>query len=100
MRMLLMAVLGLGLAVISTWTIAGRGQVHAAKVADAHVKPPRSWEYHCVLPPMSVPVDGEGDHAGSGHPSVGVLNHLGSQGWELVAIDGRNGHYCFKRQIP
>lgn len=60
------------------------------------------WEYHCTLPPGVVPQstsrDSKGEHhSESGHTAVKVLNHLGQQGWELVAIDPGNGHYCFKR---
>ena len=67
------------------------------------------WEYHCVLPPGAVNA-GEpsaprtphdlAHHGDTGdHPSEKVLNHLGSQGWELVAIDPANHHYCFKRPL-
>ncbi|MEK7705260.1 MAG: hypothetical protein AAB426_09895 [Myxococcota bacterium] len=96
MRYLTMAAFGLGLITLSTWALASRGNAKAGEVSP---KVLLNWEYHCVLPPMSVPVEGEGDHGTTGHPAVGVLNHLGSQGWELAAIDARNGHYCFKRPV-
>ena len=76
---------------------------------SAPAKSVPTWEYHCVLPPGALPAKDEeseaaeaGDahgHSGRGHhPAELVLNHLGSKGWELVAIDPNNGHYCFKRR--
>lgn len=78
--------------------------------ARAAKGPGRMWEYHCVLPPGAVATTGAQDqprtahelshHSGTNeHPSERVLNHLGRQGWELVAIDPSNHHYCFKRPL-
>ena len=64
------------------------------------------WQYQCILPPGAMRTEPSPPrtahesayHHNSGtHPSMQVLNHMGSQGWELVAIDPNNGHYCFKR---
>lgn len=66
----------------------------------------QKWEYHCILPPGAAtaappqqPTEHEQHfHSGHGaHPSELLLNHLGDKGWELVAIDPNNNHYCFKR---
>ena len=66
----------------------------------------QTWEYHCVLPPGAIPMPEDrvpsahekALHDGPAHPAENVLNHLGTKGWELVAIDPNNGHYCFKRR--
>ena len=67
------------------------------------------WEYHCVLPPGAMKADDTSPasahelamHDGSAaHPSERLLNFVGEKGWELVAIDPNNGHYCFKRPKP
>lgn len=64
------------------------------------------WEYHCVLPPGALPAapkqnptaHDQSFHNGTAHPAEKVLNYIGNKGWELVAIDPNNGHYCFKRR--
>ena len=89
----------------------GVGVSYAFAVRAAR-SPATAWEYHCVLPPGAVGASEEGSaprtahdlkHHGADsgdHPSERVLNHLGRQGWELVAIDPTNHHYCFKRPLP
>lgn len=68
--------------------------VNEAVAANKSVTPTpgnSQWEYNCSTTMRSA----EKGH----HASMEILNHLGKQGWELVAIDSTNGHFCFKRRL-